>query len=361
LAEARLVARTLPGPVRVAHLHLGGGTPTILPPAETTRLMTTLTDLFAPAPGAELSVEVDPTEVDEARLDALAAAGITRASVGVQDFDPDVQAAIGRPQSTAQTAEAVEGLRLRGVAKVNFDLLYGLPGQTQDSLAATLDAALAMEPDRIALYGYAHVPWASKRQVMIDGSALPDGPARLALAELAADRLEAAGFEAIGIDHFARPDDPMAVAARTGRLHRNFQGYTTDTAETLIGLGASAISRLPGGYAQNASRTMDWRARIGQGRLAAARGHAFTSEDGLRGRVIERLLCDFAIRPATFGPEAGTVAAFTSRIALAWPSAVRRQTDGTLTLIEAARHLARVIAMEIDAYATPEGRHSMAV
>jgi oxygen-independent coproporphyrinogen-3 oxidase len=217
-----------------------------------------------------------------------------------------------------------------------------------------------MAPDRLALYGYAHVPWASKRQVMIDGDTLPGGPMRLRLAEVAAARLTEAGFQQIGIDHFARPDDPMAVAARAGALHRNFQGYTTDTARTLIGLGASAISRLPGGYAQNAARTADWRDRVRLGRLATVRGHAMTTEDDFRSRLIERLLCDFAIRPATFDrPEAAR--RHTADLALAWPDAVERDHSGNLAIKPDQRHLARLVAMELDAYASPSGRHSVAI
>ncbi|MEM7488290.1 MAG: oxygen-independent coproporphyrinogen III oxidase [Pseudomonadota bacterium] len=362
LEEADLVAAALPGPVSLSHLHLGGGTPTILPPDLIATLFDGLRARFpTTAPGAEISVEVDPTEQDGPRLDALAAAGVTRASVGIQDFEPAVQEAIGRPQTPQQTAEAVTGLRARGIARVNFDLLYGLPHQTPDTLSRTLDIALGMRPDRMALYGYAHVPWASKRQVMIDGKTLPGGPDRLRLAEMAARRLEDAGYLRIGIDHFAKPDDPMAIAAGDGTLRRNFQGYTTDAARTLIGLGASAISRLPGGHAQNAARTADWRDRIRAGRLATARGHAMTADDTLRARMIERLLCDFRLVPAQFGDAAPAVRRHTAEIVLAWPRACTRIPDGTLTIRDEARHLARLIAMVLDAYASPDGRHSVAI
>ncbi|MEM7644698.1 MAG: oxygen-independent coproporphyrinogen III oxidase [Pseudomonadota bacterium] len=361
LAEADLVTDALRNPITVSHLHLGGGTPTILPPTLMRSLFHGLSARFPSAPGAEISVEVDPTEQDGPRLDALAAAGVNRASVGIQDFEEDVQQAIGRPQTPEQTAEAVLGLRARGIARVNFDLLYGLPHQTAQTLSRTLDIALEMHPDRLALYGYAHVPWASKRQVMIDGATLPAGPARLALAEMAARRLEAAGYQRIGIDHFARPDDPMAIAARTGHLHRNFQGYTTDTAQTLIGLGASAISRLPGGHAQNAARTADWRDRVRTGRLATTRGHAMTPDDDLRADMIERLLCDFTLVPAQFGDQAQAVRRHTAEIVLAWPNACTRVPDGTLAILPKARPLARMIAMELDAYANPDGRHSVAI
>ncbi|MEM7711102.1 MAG: oxygen-independent coproporphyrinogen III oxidase [Pseudomonadota bacterium] len=361
LREADLVADALPGPVRTAHLHLGGGTPTILPTALIGTLLDGLTARFPADAGAEISIEVDPAEQDDPRLDALAAGGVTRASIGIQDFEPRVQDAIGRPQTPEQTAQVVAGLSERGIARINFDLLYGLPHQDVETLARTLDKALDMGPDRLALYGYAHVPWASKRQVMIDAKTLPDGVTRLALAEMAAERLEAAGYVRIGIDHFARPDDPMARAARDGTLRRNFQGYTTDTAGTLIGLGASAISRLPSGHAQNAARTADWRDRVRNGRLATVRGHAMTADDDLRARMIERLLCDFALVPAQFGDDALTVRRHTAEIVLARPDACTRVPDGSLAIRPEARHEARLIAMILDAYATPEGRHSAVI
>ncbi len=360
VAEAGIIAGALPQGVRVSHLHLGGGTPTFLPPDLLRRLFAMLDAHFPRAPGAEISIEVDPTEQDDARLDALAEAGVTRASLGVQDFDPAVQKAIGRPQSFEQTRAAVDGLRQRGINAINLDLLYGLPNQTQASLQRTLDMALSLVPDRLALYGYAHVPWASKRQVMIREDDLPNGRQRLELSQRAAARIAAAGYTAIGIDHFARPGDTMAAAAQAGVLHRNFQGYTTDGAQTLIGLGASSISRLPQGYAQNAPATAAWKARIEAGRPATVRGHACTDEDHLRSAVIERLLCDFRINPAIFAdPEA--VQSWTASAAAAWEGAVTLSAAGILEIRPEARHLARMIAMEFDAYVISSQRHSAAI
>ena len=359
-AEADIIAAAIPKGVMAAHVHLGGGTPTFLPPDLLTRLFGLLDARFARVPGAEISIEVDPTEIDDARLDALAAAGVTRASLGVQDFDPKVQAAIGRPQSFEQTKFAVDGLRRRGIDAINLDLLYGLPNQTEDSLRRTLDMALSLAPDRIALYGYAHVPWASKRQVMIREEELPRAHQRLSLSQRAAERIVEAGYVAIGIDHFARPGDMMAIAAGAGALRRNFQGYTTDSARTLIGLGASSISRLPQGYAQNAPATAAWRARIETGRPATIRGHIDTGEDQLRSAVIERLLCDFRIDPAIFC-DPGAVHAMTARAAEEWQGAVSLSPDGVLAIRPDARHLARMIAMEFDAYAISSERHSAAI
>ena len=290
--EMARVAALLPEGVRVARLHLGGGTPTILSPDRIDRMADALVARFSFASDTEVSVEIDPCDCDTARLDALLRMGLSRVSVGVQDFDPRVQATIGRVQSVEATAALVHEVRARGVASVNFDLVYGLPHQTEASLDATLDTVLDLAPERLALFGYAHVPWVAKRQRVIPEAALPDPDLRLRLAARARERLEGAGHVPIGIDHFARPGDPLAEAARSGRLRRNFQGYTTDDAETLIGLGPSAISSFPQGIAQNAAATGDWMGRIGDGDLATARGHVLSPLDRVAAEVIERLMCE---------------------------------------------------------------------
>lgn len=291
--EVALLRQALPARMPVSQLHLGGGTPTLLNPDQIARLFAVLGGAFDLSVAAEIAVEVDPTELDDPRLDALAAAGVTRASLGIQDFEPRVQEAIGRRQSPQETRAAAEGLRARGIGSLNADVLYGLPFQTAASLHRTLDSVLALEPDRLALFGYAHVPWAARRQRLIPTEALPDGPARQHLFEEARRHFLGQGYRQVGIDHFAQARDGLAAAATAGRLHRNFQGYTTDAAAALVGLGASAISRLPQGYAQNVADTAGWQAAVGAGRLPTARGHAFSAEDRARARVIERLLCDF--------------------------------------------------------------------
>ncbi|RWK58721.1 MAG: radical SAM protein, partial [Mesorhizobium sp.] len=201
-------------------------------------------------PDASVSVEIDPNDMDETRLDALAEIGMTRASLGVQDFDPKVQKAINREQSFLQTKAVVDGVRSRGVTSVNLDLLYGLPHQTRQGISSTVSQALTMEPDRMALFGYAHVPWFKKHQTMIDEAWLPDSVERFAQSQIAAGLMLKAGYQAVGFDHFARSGDALAVAARTRTLHRNFQGYTEDRCDTLIGLGPSSISQFRQGYAQ---------------------------------------------------------------------------------------------------------------
>ncbi|MFN3275335.1 MAG: oxygen-independent coproporphyrinogen III oxidase [Paracoccus sp. (in: a-proteobacteria)] len=360
---AALRARMAPG-VRLSRLHWGGGTPTLLPPDLIARLAGAVFAAFPLAEGGEFSVEIDPSEFDAARMAALAAAGMNRASIGVQDFDPLIQEAIGRPQSFELTAEAVRLIRDHGVSSLNADLLYGLPHQTQARMSDTVQKVLALSPDRVALYGYAHVPWMSKRQVMIPDEALPDGEARLALFDTAQELFLADGFTGIGIDHFARGRDGLARAAAEGRLRRNFQGYTDDPAEVLLGLGASSISRFPQGYAQNAPATGAYTAAVRAGLVPVVRGHAFSAEDLWRGRMIEMLMCDFRIDMAEIEARFGLTAARQSALyapLLARFGAALRMGGDALEITDEGRPLARMVAQALDGYAVTEGSHSSAV
>ncbi|MBP7242847.1 radical SAM protein, partial [Amaricoccus sp.] len=358
-SELALVAARLPAGVRMARVHWGGGTPTILPPELIRRLATSIRAVFPPTETCDFSVEIDPTLVDRAKIDALAAEGLTRASIGVQDFDPVVQQAIGRIQSLEQTRRAVDDLRAAGIGSLNVDLVYGLPHQTEARLAATLRQALTLAPDRVAVFGYAHVPWASKRQKLIDEAALPDDHARLRLATLAADAFGAAGFRAVGIDHFARPGDGLDRAARAGRLRRNFQGYTDDDRPTLIGLGASSISRFPQGYVQNAPATHAWQARIAAGDLAGTRGHALDDEDRARARAIEMLLCDFRLDLTALGPAGAALRPEAEAVAGRFGDLVSFDADG-LSILPEGRPLARIVASAFDGYLAAGGRFSRA-
>lgn len=288
--EIAMIRGLLPDRVRVGALHLGGGTPTILSADRLDRLGAMLGDAFAPD-GARVSVEIDPCDCDDARLDALMRLGMNRASIGVQDFDASVQAAIGRSQSAERTAQIVADLRARGIGSINMDLLYGLPHQTGRRLARTLQAVLRMRPDRIALYGYAHVPWMARRQALIPENALPTAQERLDLSDLAREILLASDYAPVGIDHFALPDDSLAQAARDGYLRRNFQGYTTDPDTVLLGVGPSAISRFAQGYVQNATATAAWQKALDQGGLATARGVQMGTRDHVIADVIEALMC----------------------------------------------------------------------
>lgn len=297
-AELALLRAHLPRGVRLSRLHWGGGTPTLLSADLMRSLADTIFDVVPLAEDGEFSVEIDPNEIDDARLDALAAAGMNRASIGVQDFDPLIQKAIGREQSYQLTRDVAERIRARGVASLNADILYGLPFQTGPRISDSVQKLLTLSPDRVALYGYAHVPWMSRRQQMIPSDAMPTPEERLSLFETARKLFLWDGYVEVGIDHFAKPEDGMAKALKAGTLRRNFQGYTDDTAPVLIGLGASSISRFPQGFAQNASATAAHTKAIREGRFSTHKGHAFRGEDTLRARIIEALMCDFFVSRA---------------------------------------------------------------
>ncbi|NNU78952.1 oxygen-independent coproporphyrinogen III oxidase [Halovulum dunhuangense] len=364
-AEIGLLAAALGERRKVARIHWGGGTPTILSPTQIIDLTGTLRRNFDIAPDAEFSVEIDPTAVDEAKIDALALGGMTRASIGIQDFDPAIQRAIGRAQSFDLTARVVRQLRAAGIVSLNTDIVYGLPGQTLDGIRASTEAVLSLDPDRVALFGYAHVPWIAKRQRMIDADTLPGPQARLALVEQTETQFVRAGYQALGIDHFARPGDSMALAARQGRLRRNFQGYTDDNCEALIGLGASSIWKLPGGYLQNAPATAHYAGRVQAGHLAVTKGYALSLEDRVRAAFIERFLCDMSVELGALEKEFG------SFVELIRPD-INRALDrfghwlywhrGQLRLSPDGKPLARLIASEFDAFLRGgTARHSQAI
>ena len=363
-SELALVGRHLRPDVEIAAIHLGGGTPTILPAGMLADLCGTLKAFRPLARDLAFSVEIDPTEVDESRLRALGAAGMTRASIGVQDFDPVVQDAIGRAQPYELTRDVVALIRDTGVSSLNMDMLFGLPHQTRARMAASVQKVLSLSPDRLALYGYAHVPWMAKRQVLIPSEALPNAEERLDLFEVAARMFAWAGYREIGIDHFAKGEDPLAVAAREGRMRRNFQGYTEDGCDVLIGLGASAISRYPQGYAQNASTSSAYAQAVRKGRLATERGHAMSADDSLRADMIERLMCRFELDL----PEIARAHDVSMDQLLRLTASLRHRfadwieaRDGTIRLNRSPRLIARLAALEVDAYAMPEGRHSRAL
>ncbi|MFC2968468.1 oxygen-independent coproporphyrinogen III oxidase [Acidimangrovimonas pyrenivorans] len=360
---ALLKERLAPG-VRLSRLHWGGGTPTMLPADMISDLAGTVFEAVPMGEGAEFSVEIDPNEIDDARLDALAAAGMNRASIGVQDFDLEIQKIIGRDQTYDVTRDAVEAIRARGVHSLNADILYGLPQQSPERLADSVQKLLSLAPDRVALYGYAHVPWMARRQVMIPSDTLPRPEERLALFETARKLFVWDGYREIGIDHFARPGDGLAVAQANGTLRRNFQGYTDDTAQVLVGLGASSISRFPQGYAQNASATADYTKAIREGEFATRRGHVFSEEDKLRGRIIEALMCDFKVSTAElirdYGASEAQLAEMYDKAAKAFPEMVAISAEG-LAIPEHARPLTRMIARSFDAYDLSKAGHSTAI
>lgn len=363
LAELALLRAALPAGVRMGRLHWGGGTPTILPPHLICMLAQAIKAALPPGPSFEFSVEIDPTLVDADKIAALRAEGMTRASIGIQDFDPTVQAAIGRRQSFAATRWCVEALREAGVGSLNADLVYGLPHQTRESVAASLRQVLGLEPDRIALFGYAHVPWMAKRQKLIDEAHLPDDHLRHRLFVDCADTIAGEGYAAIGIDHFAKPADTLNGARVSGTLRRNFQGYTADTCQTLIGIGASSISQFSQGYVQNAAATGAYIQRIDSGSLAGYRGHALTQDDKLRARAIEMLMCQFRIDLTClsdeFGALARTLDPIHDRLATSYSPYVTRTNDCVAIDADGAA-LTRMMAAEYDAYAPAGAAYSRA-
>ena len=363
-SEIAHLARHLAPGVTLSRLHWGGGTPTLLAPELIRDLARAVFDVTPLAKDGEFSVEIDPDEVDEARLDALVEAGLNRASIGVQDFDPEIQRTIGREQSYELTARVVQMIRDRGVKSLNADILFGLPHQNSTRIIDTVDKLLTLSPDRVALYGYAHVPWMSRRQQLIPSEAMPTPQERLGLFETASAIFADAGYEAIGIDHFALPDDGLAIAHREGRLHRNFQGYTDDAAPVLIGLGASSISRFPQGFAQNASGTSDHTKAIRAGNFSTYRGHAFSAEDRLRGRIIEAIMCDFAVDFEELRRDYGFE---TARDLPMFTAAVQtfgdlvQLSEGGFEIIPQGRPLTRMVAQAFDAYDTGSAKHSAAI
>jgi len=352
---------TLPQGVRMGQMHWGGGTPTILPSDMIRDLAQAVKDVIPPADAFSFSVEIDPTLVDDNKIDALAEMGMTRASIGIQDFACDVQEAIGRKQSFADTKDCVNSLRRAGITSLNADLVYGLPYQDTAKLADTIDKVRLLDPDRIALFGYAHVPTFSKRQKLIPGAALPGEEARYLLAQQAANAFKASGYEAIGIDHFGKPDDSLTRASMSGHLRRNFQGYTDDTCPSLIGIGASSISQFAQGYVQNASATAAYIERVEAGVLSGHRGNQMTTTDRLRSAAINMLMCDFAIDldVLTAHPDAATLATVHAGILADFAPYVT-QDGNKISIAPEGRALTRIIAQRYDGFSDIAAQYSQA-
>jgi oxygen-independent coproporphyrinogen-3 oxidase len=341
----------------VVQLHFGGGTPNFLSGAELREAVETLRHQFRFTDSEErdISIELDPRTIDAAGVADLAAIGFNRASLGVQDFDPDVQAAVNRIQSVGQTAEVIEACRRHGMRSVNVDLIYGLPKQTPGGFAATLDTVIALRPDRLAVYGYAHLPRLFVAQRRIASETLPTPAGKLELLMIAIDKLTAAGYVYIGMDHFALPADELALARETGTLHRNFMGYTTHAESDLVGFGVSAISHIGPTFSQNARDLAAWQAAIGEGRLPVCRGMRMSGDDLVRADVIQRLMCDGEVPFREVERRHGIVFEGYFRDALA---ALRPMADDGLVTVDHAgigissqgRLLLRNIAMCFDAY-----------
>jgi len=356
-AEIDRIAAALDGRGRVVHIAWGGGSPNAMSPAQFDRLCARLREAFATT-GAAHSVEIDPRHFGWDWAEALARNGVNRVSLGVQTFSPRIQSAIGRIQPAEAIACAMGRLRASGVGSINFDLMYGLPGQTAEDLSETLDTALSMRPERLAVFGYAHVPHLIPRQRRIDDTALPDAQARFEMAWAAHKRLTEAGHVPVGFDHFALPHDPLALAATNGTLGRNFQGFTADPGRTVIGLGASAISAFPGALLQNEKNAGRWQLRLAGGGFATSRGIRRSARDRATGYAIESLLCRGEAEIAALADAAAVrarLAPFVDRGLATW-------TGGRLRLAEDALPYARGMAACLDPWrATSTVKFSSAV
>ncbi len=356
--ELRLVSGLLDARLPVTQLHWGGGTPTFLSDDEAARLMDMTHAHFALQSGGEFSIEIDPRKVGARRVEHLARLGFNRMSVGVQDFAPEVQQAVNRIQSVEETREVIDAARGCGFASVSVDLIYGLPLQNVASFGRTLEQVIALSPDRIALYSYAHLPHVFKPQRRINADDLPSPDVKLKLLGMAIAALEQAGYVYIGMDHFAKPDDELARAQREGQLHRNFQGYSTHADIDLLAFGVSGISNVDGCYAQNAKTIDEYTEMLAFGKLPIARGVRLTPEDRLRRTAIQRLMCDFRLDLQALGDEfsvdpSATFGADLQRLApLQDAGLVERAGSGGMTVqvTPQGRLLVRVVAMQFDAY-----------
>jgi len=365
-AEIKMISAAIAGR-RVVHVHWGGGTPSILGEARLGNLTELLRDRFDLSEIREHAIELDPRRLTQTLVRTLRWIGINRASLGVQDLAPHVQAAIARVQPLAQVEAAVALLRDAGIDRLNIDLMYGLPCQTVADVENSAERAAALRPHRLALFGYAHVPWLKPHQRLIDACKLPSAAERLDQARVAATVLVARGYVPIGLDHFALPDDDLAEAQRHAKLHRNFQGYTTDAADALIGLGASAIGRVPQGFVQNHAEIGRYGCAIEECRLATAKGMALSPEDRLRGHIIERLMCDLTVdldavsrqceglSGVEFAPELAALHGLAAR-------GLVEINDRVVRVRNSGRPFVRLVAAVFDTYLTgDQGRHSIAV
>jgi oxygen-independent coproporphyrinogen III oxidase len=355
--EIAMVSALLPPGHEVEQMHFGGGTPTYLTDPQLESLFARLADHFHLSSGAErdFSIEIDPRTVDPERMRSLIRLGINRVSLGVQDFDPQVQTAVNRLQSVAETRAVIDAARAGGVGSVSIDLIYGLPLQTLSRFAVTLEKVLDLAPDRISLYSYAHLPQRFKTQRQIDVVDLPDAQTKLALLQMAIETLAAMGYAYIGMDHFARRSDPLVTAQRDGTLHRNFQGYTTHRHCELVGLGVSAISSVGSVYAQNCKDLERYYHHVDAGRLPVERGLEMTPEDELRRDVIVSLMCHFHLDIERFQTDHDVDfhRHFARELAALVPMAKQGLVTVSPTAIEVTprgRFLIRNVCMVFDAY-----------
>ncbi|MDX1442316.1 MAG: oxygen-independent coproporphyrinogen III oxidase [Gammaproteobacteria bacterium] len=342
---------------KVEQLHLGGGTPTFLEPEQLEAMLDSMGQHFSlsSAPSREFSIEIDPRTVSPDIVKSLGEIGFNRVSLGVQDFDRKVQEAINRIQDIGPTLELIEASHAAGMNSVNLDLIYGLPFQSVEGFGRTLDHVIAAKPDRLAVYSYAHLPRVFKAQKQIDEQTLPSGDTKLALLELAINKLTSAGYIYVGMDHFALPDDELVVAQQKGELHRNFQGYSTRAELDLVGLGMSSIGKIGDTYSQNRKDIIGWQGDLDAGHLPVYRGVRLTTEDRLRREIIGQVMCNNRLRFADI--EARWQLDFERHFASELEQLGRLAEDGLIAMDEkgfevtpAGRLLIRIVAMTFDAY-----------
>lgn len=345
-SELALVAKRIGGRGIVKRIAFGGGSPNALSAVEFVRLLDRIITVFA-ARHPEISIEIDPREFTAEWALVLAASNVSRVSLGVQTFSPHVQEAIGRIQPLSLIENCVSALRMRGITAINFDLMYGLPNQSLADLGDSIEHAVRLGPTRVALFGYAHLPHMIPRQKRIDGDALPDANLRFQQSALGFDLLTAAGYIPIGFDHFALPEDPLAIAAISGGVRRNFQGFTDDSNDNLLGFGASSISMLPGLLVQNEKNIGAYRDQLNAGLLPAARGFMPDPEDVEHGRWIERLLCDGSVELAPDADTRRALKPFEDRGLARW-------RGNTLQIEDSGRPYARCIAATFDRFRQPD-------
>lgn len=330
-----------------AQMHWGGGTPNLLDARQLERAFRLVADRFRFTDEAELSVEADPRLVSPEQLRTLRSLGFNRISFGVQDLDHEVQRAIGRIQSPELVRDVCESARAAGFTEINIDLIYGLPRQTAETFGRTIEQALALAPDRVACFGYAHLPNVRAHQRVIDEHDLPDAATRATLFQQAVAAFVAADYAWIGLDHFARASDPLAAAQREGRLHRNFMGYTTMPASHLVGVGMSSISEVAGCFAQSEPRLAEWRERVGTGRLATIRGHRLSDDDKARQKAILQLMCNLEL-PYDAVPEG--VDDIRGRFTRFADDGLVEFEDDRISVTPLGRFFVRNLCMELDAY-----------
>ena len=355
LQEIELVGEAIPGKVSVSHLHFGGGSPNFLSAADLTKIINCLARYFEFNADAEIAMETDPRLMDNSKIETLAVLGFTRVSLGVQDFNPEVQNAINRVQPFDEVSSCVEELRENGINKINFDLMLGLPLQTIPGIQHTVEQAISLHPDRLAVFAYAHVPWMKKHQKLLQQYPLPDANLRFEMMMCIKQTLNDADYHSIGIDHFALSSDSLYRAQEQSQMRRNFQGYTDDQAKNIIGFGLSSISFINGSYMQNISDSLTYRKAIRAGKLPINRGRVLNQQDKQRKALIEKIMCGYEVNVGAY-PET-------------MQSLKAMEKDGLLTLNDSIIQIteqgwpfARIVASLYDPYhKAQQGQHARAI